>query len=108
MFAEVLFLLGIVNIGLAVFNLLPIPPLDGSVLLERLLPRAWWPTYLRFRSYTFFLMLGLVIIFFGGRAGSARHTREPRVQLVGRRAGLTDPLRLIRGSIRTGLSALPN
>jgi hypothetical protein len=32
-----------VNLFLAVFNLLPIPPLDGSALLERVLPREWLP-----------------------------------------------------------------
>ncbi|MGI6343902.1 MAG: site-2 protease family protein [Bacillota bacterium] len=37
LFAE---LLAIYNIGLAVFNLLPIPPLDGSKLLFLFLPRS--------------------------------------------------------------------
>ncbi len=62
LWAEVLFYLGLVNIGLAVFNLLPIPPLDGSVLFERLLPRAWWPAYLRLRPYTMPVVLVLIII----------------------------------------------
>ena len=58
----ILFNLGLVNIGLAVFNLLPIPPLDGSVLVERLLPRAWWPGYLQLRRYSMPLLLGLVLV----------------------------------------------
>ena len=33
-----LFYASLVNVGLCVFNLIPIPPLDGSVLFERLLP----------------------------------------------------------------------
>jgi Zn-dependent protease len=58
----VLFYLGLVNLWLTVFNMLPIPPLDGSVLLERLLPGAWWPGYLRLRRYTLPLVLGVVIL----------------------------------------------
>jgi Zn-dependent protease len=46
------------------FNLVPIPPLDGSVLFERLLPRSWWPGYLRFRQYTMPLLLALVVLNF--------------------------------------------
>jgi Zn-dependent protease len=31
----------IVNVGLGVFNLLPLPPLDGSKILASLLPQKW-------------------------------------------------------------------
>ena len=44
--AEVVFYLGLVNVWLAVFNLIPLPPLDGSAVFERLLPGRWWPGYL--------------------------------------------------------------
>ena len=44
------------------FNLIPIPPLDGSVLFERLLPARYWPTYLRIRPYTMPIIMGLVIL----------------------------------------------
>jgi Zn-dependent protease len=53
---------GLMNVLLAVFNLLPIPPLDGSALLERVMPRSWWPTYARFRQYSMFLLLGVVLL----------------------------------------------
>lgn len=58
----ILFYLGLVNLWLTVFNMLPIPPLDGSVLLERLLPGSWWPGYLRLRRHTLPLVLGVVIL----------------------------------------------
>ena len=45
--AQIVFYVGLVNVGLCIFNLIPIPPLDGSVLFERLLPARYWPTYLR-------------------------------------------------------------
>ena len=59
---QVLFYAGIVNIWLACFNLIPIPPLDGSVLVERLLPRSWWPAYLRIRPYTLPVLLVVVVL----------------------------------------------
>jgi len=62
LWARVVVLFGLVNVGLAAFNMIPIPPLDGSVLFERLLPRAWWPAYLRFRPYTMPILIGLVVI----------------------------------------------
>ena len=36
--AQVVFYASLVNVGLFVFNMIPVPPLDGSVLFERLLP----------------------------------------------------------------------
>jgi len=64
LWAEVVFFLGLTNIWLAVFNMIPVPPLDGSVLFERLLPRAWWPAYLRFRPYTMPVLVALVFLNF--------------------------------------------
>jgi Zn-dependent protease len=46
-----------VNLFLGVFNLLPIPPLDGSSLIERFLPRAWLPTWWKIRPYGFLILL---------------------------------------------------
>ncbi len=62
--AQVLFLASLVNVGLAAFNLVPVPPLDGSVVLERLMPSRWWPTYLRYRQYTMPALLVLVVLNF--------------------------------------------
>jgi Zn-dependent protease len=62
--AQIVFLFSLANIGLMAFNLVPIPPLDGSVLLERLLPARYWPTYLRIRPYTMYILMGLVLLNF--------------------------------------------
>jgi Zn-dependent protease len=61
--ARVLFELGFANVILAAFNLIPIPPLDGSAVVERLLPRSAWPGYLRLRRYAMPLLL--ILVFFG-------------------------------------------
>ncbi len=62
--AQIVFYIGLVNVWLCIFNLIPIPPLDGSALLERLLPARYWPTYLRYRQYTMPILLGLVLLNF--------------------------------------------
>jgi Zn-dependent protease len=62
--AQVLFYASLVNVGLFVFNMIPVPPLDGSVLFERLLPARWWPTYLKYRQYTMPILMALVVLNF--------------------------------------------
>jgi Zn-dependent protease len=62
---------GLLNLILACFNMLPIPPLDGSALIERLLPHKWWGPYLAIRPYTLLLVFGIVII--GQRTGAYDH-----------------------------------
>jgi Zn-dependent protease len=48
------------NLFLGVFNLLPIPPLDGSSLLERVLPANWLPHWYRFRPYGMLVLFALI------------------------------------------------
>lgn len=49
-----------VNLFLGLLNLLPIPPLDGSALLERVLPQRWLPGWYRFRPYGILVLFALV------------------------------------------------
>jgi Zn-dependent protease len=58
----ILYYIGVVNLWLAIFNMIPIPPLDGSVLIERMLPGAWWPRYLEVRRYTLPVVLIVVLL----------------------------------------------
>ena len=60
---QYLFVLGLVNVFLAVFNLIPLPPLDGSVVVERLLPARLLPGYYRIRPFTILIPLIIVLLF---------------------------------------------
>ena len=52
---------GLVNLTLAVFNLIPIPPLDGSAIIERFVPNRHLPSYYQFRSRALPIVMVLVI-----------------------------------------------
>lgn len=62
LFWQGVFVFGLGNMVLAIFNLIPLPPLDGSAVVERLLPRSWWPGYLRVRMYALPVLIGLVLL----------------------------------------------
>lgn len=51
----------LVNIGLAVFNMIPIPPLDGHWVLEALGPPAITDFYNSIRPWSFFILYGLLL-----------------------------------------------
>ncbi|BBC74047.1 peptidase M48 [Altererythrobacter sp. B11] len=51
-----------INIFLALFNLLPIPPFDGSHIVEGLLPRDAARTYEKLRPYGFPLLFLLLLV----------------------------------------------
>jgi Zn-dependent protease len=57
---EIVFYFALINVLLGIFNLLPIPPLDGSALIERVLPADWLPHWYRFRPYGILVLFLLV------------------------------------------------
>lgn len=63
-----------INIFLAVFNMLPIPPFDGSHVVEGLLPRPLAARYAKLGKYGFLLLILLLV---------AVPSIWPRLDLVG-------------------------
>lgn len=51
------------NIMLGIFNLVPLPPLDGSKVLASFLPRSWEDKFYQYEKYAYVLLL--VAIFSG-------------------------------------------
>lgn len=59
---RILFLIGFLNVTLAVFNALPIPPLDGSAVVVRMLPARALPTWYKISRYSMPVLLLIVLL----------------------------------------------
>jgi len=74
---SLMFLVGVkVNLGLAIFNFLPIPPLDGSKILAKFLPVSLRADYLRLELF------GFLIIFFLAITGLLGKTLYPLLKFL--------------------------
>ena len=59
--ATILFYIISINLFLAIFNLIPVPPLDGSKILESILPPQFQNVMAFINQYGFFLLILLII-----------------------------------------------
>lgn len=62
LFDQIVFYAGFVNVILAAFNLIPLPPLDGSAIIERFMPKRWFDGWLRMRNYSMGLLMIIVLM----------------------------------------------
>ncbi len=53
-----------INIGLGIFNLIPIPPLDGSKVLSAILPEKLYFGYMKYEKYCMIVLLVLLYLGF--------------------------------------------
>lgn len=51
-----------INIGLAVFNLIPIPPLDGSRIMSAVLPDKYYYKIMQYERYIILIVFALIFI----------------------------------------------
>lgn len=75
-----LFYFILINVFLGMFNLLPIPPFDGSHIIEGLLPPALARGYRRLRPFGMLLFFGLVAMtWFAPQLGVLENTIGPPI-----------------------------
>ena len=55
-------LFGLINLFLMFFNLLPIPPLDGSSIFAFILPKKYLPQYYRIQQYALPIFMLVIIV----------------------------------------------
>lgn len=59
-FYNVCYYLLIMNLGLGIFNLIPIPPLDGSKVVGAVLPTDLYFNYMRYERFGFIILIILI------------------------------------------------
>ena len=53
----------LLNIWLAIFNMIPIPPLDGSRVVGAFMPREMYAAWARLDQYGMIILMGMIFFF---------------------------------------------
>lgn len=61
-FGEFFLYFVIINVGLGLFNLIPIPPLDGSKIIGSMLPETAYYQYMKYERYGMFFLLIVILL----------------------------------------------
>lgn len=98
-YIKVLIYMILMNTGLGLFNLLPIPPLDGSHVLENVLPTSASEKYREFSRYGPMVLIGIILLDnFAGTGILSRILFSPMINLAHLFAG--DNLLKLLGLLR--------
>lgn len=60
--STLLYFTALISVGLGLFNLIPIPPLDGSKVLFAILPEKYYFSYMRFEQFGMIILLLFVSV----------------------------------------------
>ena len=87
-----LFYFLLINVFIGIFNLLPIPPFDGSHIVEGAMPRRWVHYYEKLRPFGMLLFFALIALtWFAPGLGVLENTIGPPVNwMLGKYLGLAD------------------
>ena len=83
-----------INLILAVFNLIPIPPLDGSRILGLFLPNRIYFGIMKYERYSFIIIM--VLVYFGATSGIIDIGTEFLFKVLDFLTGYVDMLFLLR------------